>query len=94
MWRNSRTGSLACRSHRPTARGEKVQVKATKPPAEVLECAGEPIAPALPPKDGTETTQKVRDPLTLTYVLALRAAWGSCAAAVAGTKAWADKLPD
>ncbi len=74
--------------------GEKVAVKATKPPAKLLECAGEPLAPILPPKDGTEATQIIRDQLTLTYTLAMRAAWGDCKADVVGTKAWADALPD
>lgn len=66
---------------------------ATKPPAELLVCAGEPSAPFLPPRDGTEATEKARDALTLTYILAWRAAWGDCKADVNGTKAWADRLP-
>jgi len=59
-----------------------------------LVCADEAIAPILPPKDGTEATQLVRDNLTLTYVLAMRTAWGSCKADVAGVRKWADTLPD
>ena len=74
--------------------GEKVAVKATKPPARLLSCSGEPLAPIMPPKDGTEETQTVRDKLTLAYVLAFRAAWGDCFSKVSGTKAWSDGLPD
>ena len=55
------------------------------PPAELLSCAGEPIAPALPGRD----KQEERDALTLAYVLAMRAAWGDCAAKVHGVAAWA-----
>lgn len=74
--------------------GEKVHVKATKPPARLLSCSGEPLAPVLPPRDGTEATEKARDALTLAYVLAFRAAWGDCFSKVSGTKAWSDALPD
>lgn len=73
--------------------GEKIVAVGTKPPAELLVCADEAIAPILPPKDGTEATQLVRDSLTLGYVLAMRAAWGDCKADVVGTKAWSDALP-
>jgi hypothetical protein len=60
----------------------------------LLECADAPLAPALPPKDGTEATQLIRDNLTLAFALAMRAAWGDCKADVVGTKAWAGRLPD
>lgn len=69
-------------------------MKATRPPAELMECAGEPLAPNLPPRDGTETTQAIRDQMTLAYALAMRAAYGDCKADVVGTKAWSDALPD
>lgn len=67
---------------------------ATKPPVENLSCAAEPRAPSLPPRDGTEVTEKARDTLTLAYLLAMRAAYGDCASKVAGVKAWAEALPD
>jgi len=38
--------------------------------------------------------QDQRDVLMLDYVLAMRSAWGSCHAAVAGVRAWADRLND
>lgn len=76
-----------------TACGDKVHVKATKPPVELLTCADEPIAPQLPARDGTPETDKTRDMLTLAYVLAWRAAWGSCRSSVEGVTAWADRLP-
>lgn len=77
-----------------TACDKAVAVKATKPPIELLTCADEPLAPILPPKDGTEATQLIRDNLTLAYALAMRAAWGDCKSDVVGTKSWADALPD
>lgn len=86
--------------------GEKIAV-ATKPPAELLTCADEPGAPELPPYawdwimaapsvDEAVARMKVitgkRDALTLDYILAFRSAWGSCKAAVGGTRAWAEAL--
>lgn len=59
-----------------------------------MSCADEPLAPSLPPRDGTIETERARDALTLAYALAMRAAWGDCKADVAGVKAWADALPD
>jgi len=38
--------------------------------------------------------QAKRDALVFDYILSLRSAWGSCYAAVAGTRAWADSLND
>lgn len=70
-----------------SACGPKVAVKATKPPAELLVCADEPLAPILPPP-GIERDRIVGD-----WILALRAAFGDCKADVVGTKAWADALP-
>lgn len=71
-----------------TSCGDKLPVKATKPPPSLLTCAAEPSAPQLP-APGIE-----RDRLVLGYVLALRAAYGDCAANLAGVRAWADALPD
>lgn len=68
--------------------GDKVPVKATKPPPSLLTCAAEPRPPELPPP-GLE-----RDRIVLAYVLAMRAAWGDCSAKIAGVKSWADALPD
>lgn len=59
-----------------------------KPPADLLTCADEPVAPSLPGRD----EQARRDALTLDYVLALRSAWGDCSSKVAGVRAWADAL--
>ena len=59
-----------------------------KPPIDLLTCAPEPDAPDLPGRD----EQARRDVMTLDYILALRSAWGDCAANIAGVKAWADGL--
>lgn len=61
---------------------------AVKPPAELLTCSAEPLAPELP-APGIE-----RDQIVLAYLLAMRAAYGDCASKVAGIKGWADALPD
>lgn len=71
-----------------TACDKAVAVKATKPPPELLTCQAEPATPDLP-DPGIE-----RDRLVLGYVLALRAAYGDCAAKVSGVRAWSDALPD
>ena len=55
------------------------------PPAHLLTCADEPLAPDLPGRD----QQLLRDALMIEYTLGLRSAWGSCHAAVAGIRAWA-----
>lgn len=68
--------------------GDKVAVKATKPPPALLTCSAEPVAPELPPP-GIE-----RDQIVLAYLLAMRAAYGDCSSKVQGIKAWADALPD
>ncbi len=60
-----------------------------KPPADLLVCSNEPVAPDLPGRD----EQARRDAMTLDYILALRSAWGDCFAKVAGVRAWAEKLP-
>ena len=52
------------------------------PPAELATCKAEPETPELP-APGVE-----RDRIVFDYVLALRDAWGDCAAKVAGLKAW------
>lgn len=92
-----------------SACGPKLNVKATKPPAELMACAAGPAAPALPPYewdkiaaapsvavavDMAKAITGKRDGLMLPYVLDLRAARGDCAAKVAGTRAWADRLPE
>lgn len=74
--------------------GPKQIAVAVKPPADLLTCAGEPLAPDLPVRDGTTEVDRIRDEVTLAYVLAMRAAWGDCSAKVAGVKEWADRLPD
>jgi hypothetical protein len=56
------------------------------PPADLATCAGEPVAPALPDRDGTN--ERARDMMTLDYILSLRSAWADCAAKVAGLDAW------
>lgn len=60
-----------------------------KPPADLLRCADEPVAPALPGRE----EQAKRDAMTLDYVLALRSAWGDCFAKVAGVRAWVKGNP-
>lgn len=75
--------------------GERVVI--VKPPVALTSCADEPIAPDLAPVDwsSVETAkpvQRERDQATLAYILALRSAWGSCAATVAGVKEWAKGL--
>lgn len=67
----------------------QARVETVKPPAALLTCADEPVAPELPGRD----EQARRDALTLDYVLALRSAWGDCSAKVAGVRAWAEALP-
>ena len=67
--------------------GDKIPVKATKPPVALLSCSAEPVAPELP-APGIE-----RDRIVLAYLLAMRAAYGDCASKVAGVKSWADALP-
>ncbi len=60
-----------------------------KPPATLLTCADEPVAPELPGRE----FQAQRDAMTFDYLLALRSAWGDCFAKVAGVRAWAETLP-
>jgi len=59
-----------------------------KPPAALLRCADEPVAPDLPGRG----LQDQRDMLMLDYVLALRSAWGDCSSKVAGVRAWVDQI--
>jgi len=72
----------ACGAERP---------RLTLPPADLAACAGEPQAPDLPARDGSEAVQRSRDVLTLDYILSLRSAWGDCRAKVDGLKAWRDR---
>lgn len=62
------------------------------PPAEYLTCADEPLAPDLPPRDGTTATEVARDVMTLGYVLAFRTAFGDCKGDLAAVKAWAERV--
>ena len=83
---------LACAACGGNARPEIV-----KPPMALTACADEPLAPDLPPADwssvgAARTVQAQRDETTLAYILALRSAWGDCAAKVAGVKAWSERL--
>ena len=71
-----------------TACGDREPVKATKPPPELLTCAGQPVAPVLPPP-GIE-----RDRIVSEWVLAYHAAWGDCSAKLQGIRAWSEALPD
>jgi len=90
-----------------TACGEKIAV-ATTPPAELLTCADEPLAPDLPPYawdwiiaaptvdvavERMKAITGKRDALTLDYILAFRSAWGDCRSKVDGVRAWAEALP-
>lgn len=56
------------------------------PPTDLLTCADEPVAPALPGRE----QQASRDALTLDYILGLRAAWGDCRAKIDGIRAGRD----
>lgn len=71
-----------------TACGEHVRI--ATPPAEYLTCDPMPKAPELPPQ--SVETQRARDLLTLSYILALRTAYGSCAGNIAAINAWADEV--
>jgi len=64
------------------------RIETVKPPAALLTCADEPVAPDLPGRD----QQDARDRLTLDYLLAMRGAWGDCRAKVDGINAWAKSL--
>jgi len=82
----------ACGSERPAI---------AKPPVALLTCKDEAEAPDLPPVPWAlgvvadiQAVQAKRDALVFDYILSLRSAWGSCHAAVAGTRAWADSLND
>lgn len=66
-------------------------------PPELTECADEPDAPALSAQDWSSVeaamaAQKVRDDVTLEYLLTLRSAFGDCKAKVAGAKAWNGRI--
>ena len=75
---------MACAACGPT------RIETVKPPADLLICADEPVAPDLPGRE----EQDRRDRMTLDYVLALRSAWGDCASKVAGVRAWALGIND
>lgn len=63
-------------------------VRIAPPPADLTRCADEPPAPDLPPADGQAASQTARDLTVLSYILALRSAWGDCRAKVDGIRAW------
>ncbi len=65
---------------------ERVQI--VHPPATLTQCDDEPVPPSLPARD----QQAERDTLTLSYILDLRSAYGSCRAAVDGVRAWSEAL--
>lgn len=67
---------------------KKVLAVAVKPPASLLTCSAEPVAPEI----GVPGIE--RDRIVLAYLLALRAAYGDCESKVAGVRAWSDALPD
>lgn len=69
----------ACANNRPVI---------VLPPANLAECAQEPLAPILPGKD----QQAERDVLMLGYVVALRDAWADCASRIAGLHAWREEM--
>ena len=71
-----------------TACEKKVLAVAVKPPASLLTCQAEPGPPELP-APGIE-----RDRIVLSYLLAMRAAYGDCASKLSGVRAWAAALPD
>lgn len=71
--------STACTTDRP---------RIVLPPADLAECADEPRAPSLPGKD----QQVERDALTLSYILALRSAWGDCRSKVDGLAKWRETV--
>lgn len=88
-----------------TGCGPKGLTVATKPPAELLTCADEPGAPSIPPygwdwiraaPNVDEAVERMRgitsqrDDLALDYILAFRAAWGSCKATTNGVMRWAE----
>ena len=73
----------ACGTDRPVA---------ALPPVELMTCAGEPAAPNLPERDGTEAVQTARDLIMLDAYLALRSAWGDCAAKLAGVREWREGM--
>lgn len=66
------------------------RVRIVLPPAELTTCAAEPAAPSLP--EQSPETQRARDEMVLDYILALRSAWGDCAAKVLGLKAWSETV--
>lgn len=78
-----------------TGCGEKVRIEPL--PVALQSCADEPVAPNLAAVDWTSLAaaregQRVRDLQMVDYVLAWRSAWGSCKGAVAGGKAWSEKV--
>ena len=62
------------------------------PPPELATCADMPESPNIPSRDGTSETQRVRDQLTLDYVLGLRTAYGSCRSKVDALKVWREGM--
>lgn len=67
---------------------EPKRIEIIKPPVALTECADEPQAPDLPPRE----QQAERDRLTLDYIFGLRSAWGDCRSKVDGIRAWSEAL--
>ena len=62
------------------------------PPIELTTCADMPESPNIPARDGLPETERVRDQLTLDYIMNLRTAYGDCKGKVDGLKAWVDAV--
>ena len=62
------------------------------PPIELTTCADIPESPNIPARDGLPETERVRDQLTLDYILNLRTAYGDCKGKVDGLAAWVDAV--
>lgn len=70
------------------------RVERVKPPADLLTCAPEPEAPALPPvpwgTDAARAVQADRDRVTLAFILKLVEAGADCRSRVDGVREWSE----
>ena len=70
------------------------RVERVKPPADLLTCAPEPEAPALPPvpwgTDAARAVQAARDRVTLAFILKLVEAGADCRSRVDGVREWSE----